>query len=504
MHLNIKMTVRMTANLRQQMVERSRRQDQAREDSLKQLHRENLEDAQIMADERVQDKRLLRAMQEMQREQDMQESLLRAERNRILKDQQVAQEENLARELERRKLEQTRDEKMRQQIRETSLELRELESKLKAAYMNKERAAQIAEKDAHKYDEMKRDAEIARMMKEENERASGAEQEREMERYKEMVRYQQELERQLEEQEMKKQKAYEEFLKEKLMIDEIVRKIYEEDQKEIEREMRKQQMTQQYINEFKKSREEWKLRERERMEEENRKIMEYASLQRERDEAHHLAMKEREEAMGEVQKALAEEISRRDNERVEMERVRLELHLEEQEEKEREKEKMAVERRIRQKVELQSQHAQQMHFKALRVQAEQDEEEQFRQQMLAKYAEDDRIEQMNAQKRRMKQAEHKRSVEGLLEQRRAQYAEEREREVAERLEDKRMEDFRKNIVEEERRRLLQEHATRLLGYLPKGVIQGQEDLDMLGPEFRQAYTRRQIDPFDENAWDHPR
>lgn len=45
------------------------------------------------------------------------------------------------------------------------------------------------------------------------------------------VRYQQELERQLEEQEAKKQQAYEEFLKEKLMIDEIVRKIYEEDQR---------------------------------------------------------------------------------------------------------------------------------------------------------------------------------------------------------------------------------------------------------------------------------
>ena len=43
------------------------------------------------------------------------------------------------------------------------------------------------------------------------------------------VRYQQQLERQLEEQELNKQKAYEEFLKEKLMIDEIVRKIYEED-----------------------------------------------------------------------------------------------------------------------------------------------------------------------------------------------------------------------------------------------------------------------------------
>ena len=32
-------------------------------------------------------------------------------------------------------------------------------------------------------------------------------------------------------QEQKRQEAYEEFLKEKLMIDEIVRKIYEEDQR---------------------------------------------------------------------------------------------------------------------------------------------------------------------------------------------------------------------------------------------------------------------------------
>ena len=41
--------------------------------------------------------------------------------------------------------------------------------------------------------------------------------------------------------------------------------------------------------------------------------------------------------------------------------------------------------------------------------------------MLAKFAEDDRIEQMNAQKRRMKQLEHKRAVEKLMEERREQY-----------------------------------------------------------------------------------
>lgn len=54
-------------------------------------------------------------------------------------------------------------------------------------------------------------------------------------------------------------------------------------------------------------------------------------------------------------------------------------------------------------------------------QAMQEEEEAFRQQMLAKLAEDDRIEQMNAQKRRVKQLEHRRAVEKLIEDRRKQF-----------------------------------------------------------------------------------
>lgn len=68
-------------------------------------------------------------------------------------------------------------------------------------------------------------------MKEEYERAAKEESLAELRRNEEKITYQQELEKQLEEQERKKQGVYDEFLKEKLMIDEIVRKIYEEDQK---------------------------------------------------------------------------------------------------------------------------------------------------------------------------------------------------------------------------------------------------------------------------------
>lgn len=87
--------------------------------------------------------------------------------------------------------------------------------------------------------------------------------------------------------------------------------------------------------------------------------------------------------------------------------------------------------------------------------------------MLAKFAEDDRIEQMNAQRRRMKQLEHQRAVEKLLEDRRVQLAREREADVEARLEEAKLEEFRRKVIEEERLKLLKEHATKLLGYLPR-------------------------------------
>jgi hypothetical protein len=114
---------------------------------------------------------------------------------------------------------------------ETSYELRELESKLRAAYVQKERTAQMAEKEAIKFDSYLEDAEIVRRMRSETDKAEEDRRQREIIRQQEMIRYKQELERQLEEREIGKQKAYEEFLREKLVIDEIVRKIYEEDQR---------------------------------------------------------------------------------------------------------------------------------------------------------------------------------------------------------------------------------------------------------------------------------
>ena len=70
-------------------------------------------------------------------------------------------------------------------------------------------------------------------------------------------------------------------------------------------------------------------------------------------------------------------------------------------------------------------------------------------------------------------AEHRRAVEQLIEERRAQFQQEKEAELEERMEEERREAARRQIIEQERQRLLREHATKLLGYLPKVRVHTQ-------------------------------
>lgn len=71
---------------------------------------------------------------------------------------------------------------------------------------------------------------MARQMKSQHERETVEQQKLDQKRHEDQVQYQRELEQQLVERERRRQEAYEEFLREKLVVDEIVRKIYEEDQ----------------------------------------------------------------------------------------------------------------------------------------------------------------------------------------------------------------------------------------------------------------------------------
>ena len=104
------------------------------------------------------------------------------------------------------------------------------------------------------------------------------------------------------------------------MIDEIVRKIYEEDQKAAEVRLAKQKATADYIEEFLRKREEWKEHERQMMEEENRRILEFSQQQQNREEGRMEEKRLLEEAKSKVQQKLSEAIAEKQQADEEMDR----------------------------------------------------------------------------------------------------------------------------------------------------------------------------------------
>ena len=98
-------------------------------------------------------------------------------------------------------------------------------------------------------------------------------------------------------------------------------------------------------------------------------------------------------------------------------------------------------------------------------------EEEFKRKMAEKFAEDERIEQLNAQKRRLKEAEHKRAIEELWNEKLTAYKIEREREWEEKRKQDEQERIYQEAVAEYKRQMLEEHAALLTEYNPKAASQ---------------------------------
>ena len=86
---------------------------------LKDVQRQNMLDRMSQCEDTSAIKRSYREEALRRQEQELQESILRAQTDKVLRQQAYDQEQRLALELERVKLDKLKDEKMRQQLRET-------------------------------------------------------------------------------------------------------------------------------------------------------------------------------------------------------------------------------------------------------------------------------------------------------------------------------------------------------------------------------------------------
>lgn len=192
-----------------------------------------------------------------------------------------------------------------------------------------------------------------------------------------------------------------------------------------------------------------------------------------------------------LQTQMANTIREKNQSADEIERLRQELYEEEYKElllleEDAKQDKLAHQRRERI-----ADHHQHMQFVEQTRQRMLQEDTEFRDAMMEKFARDDRIEQMTAQKRRMKSLEHGREVAAMMEERKTRQLHEIQQKQNEHKEMIAMEEARRDQIEAERRRILAEFAAEddMAGHVPKGVIR-DDDLSLLGPTMRDAYTRR--------------
>ena len=400
------------------------------------------------------------------------------------------QEERLARAIDLVKRQELRKEKDIQRIREESEELRVLEAKLKTAFMNKEREAQIAEQKLISTKMRTEENAIDVAMDDDRFEAVVAMQQSEAERRLHATKARVYLEEQMADKETQKVEAQEQFQREKQMIDAIVEKIRMQDEDEDAARRSKQLETQDYIKGFLREKEQWRSESIQAQKDEEDRIERYAEEKRAQQDAWEASKAAAQFERDQMAEKIAQEQRERQREQEYMEQLRADLVVEEREEAMRLKEQEMFERRVQERMDMMRANDQQQRLKVARAQAESAEEDKFRAQMLDKFAEDDRIEQMNAQKRRLKQHEHRREVERLIDARRAEFEATKEAELHAQEEEKLLLEAKKAIIEEQRKLMIQEHAAKMHAYLPPGTLMTEQDLEYFPAEIRDEIKGR--------------
>ncbi|XP_068084125.1 meiosis-specific nuclear structural protein 1 [Anabrus simplex] len=455
-------------------------------------------------DQRALRNTLSRHLNEQRREEETVNAYSKARESQTLQQVQYEQEKKLAFEMEKIRREEIKEVKLRQKLRETCLELRELETKLRRAYIAKELSAQLAEKEAARIEEKIRMNSYQQYLRAEAEKEKERLLEKEKEEFRRKLEYRKELQDQLIASEKMKQQAYYDFMEEKKAIDEIVQKIYEEDRREMEERMIKMQKSKQEMDEFNRAREEFKQKEKREIEEENRRLLEFMEQQNMKQQDTLKGIREKEEMKAAVINKLAQQIYEEDLRKQEREEILQELKEAEERDRIEREGREEMEKRLRQRIELRSMARQQTEERLEKLRQEAEQERQYREQMLQQFAENERLEQMTAAKQRQKKLEYRLAVDRMMAEQRKRRTEEMQRLLQEQELWLKSEADRRKMIEEERLRMLKEHAAALLGFLPKGVLR-QDDLPHLGSEFLEKYSKLNIGegPETETCRVHP-
>ncbi len=384
--------------------------------------------------------------------------------------------------------------KKRQQLRENSVEIRELEANLRQAYINKELAIQRKEKELAEVQRRQEQELEAQLIEANRSQALKEEQESDRQEALDKIRFKQRLDGQVEEKQVELNQAYKDFLEEKQMIDDIIADFKKEEEDKMIEKLVKKQVEQESIQDFIRAQKDYHVKQQEKIVVENAKIQEFIAKKDAWREAQDKVTKERRLVKNEAVHRLGEKLER---ERVlarEKEALLYELNDGRQRDLYKILERQELEKSIRKRLNFKKSNEIALAYKQRLREQEQLEEERWKKFIMDESVKAAKLDQMSDQKRRMKRLELKREADRLFEEKKklkelAKSEEEmfwQEQREAQRLRDL--------MIEDERRQILKEHADKLMGFLPMGIL-SEEDIEMLGKEdIRFLYKSRETNP----------
>lgn len=268
----------------------------------------------------------------------------------------------------------------------------------------------------------------------------------------------------------RKRVRYEEFIREKVWIDEIASRLQEEQAQEFEIKMRRIQEASQDIELFRTAKKQFTEKQKKLTEAENQRISKYLNEK----EAHEIRERnlrtEKLKEKTELTEKLTKNLEDIETEKRNRQAVIVDLNIKELQEREEKRLREKLEEQLRQRVQVRLELEKQREFKWIRQQQEKEEERLYKEEQLRILAENDRLELLSNDLKRRKQIEHRKAVEALWGLRRQQKAKEikdaKQKHDAEMNEAQRI----REMIEEERIKILKEHAQELIGFLPLGIL----------------------------------
>eukprot|EP01039_Chlorochromonas_danica_P008487 gene8487-9354_t len=468
-----------------EMIEKNIRQQRDVEKQRLELAAFGKENANLMsvasAQERIEQQRRLAQQQISRNEQLYDEQLKKQQYDTKYRELTILQNQALSNELEKDTADEERKRREIQKICEESPELRDLERMLKIAYLNKERAAQYEEKIAMAMKEQERIQAIEDAM--EAERIHSVRQESLKDREKRLQFAQQRalLQEQINEKKLRLQEARQQIERERIMVDDIVNKINQEDESDYRKRKEKQAATAAMVKAYEEQRKRELEAARAAAKAEEDRIAAYNRSMEARNEGIAAKKAAKKEEDDRILNQIIEETERKRKEEEEFNSLRDMLWEEELEAKRAHDAHERQLKVVRMKEDMIRANSEMMKYKELQRLKEMEEETRLVLMMKQKFAEDEAKERAAEESRQRAKVVHMSHIERQKEERRSLYEQERASEQIALREIQEREDYRKKVIQEARKRLLEEHASRLQGYLPNKVFESREEYEQFRP-----------------------